>query len=194
MLDCLGFKGIWKREQDQPEVIIDKLQRINEAVMAASEEMFAGANHEGEPFTPNILLLSDTVVISLTSPKAGEGDPALISTMIFKVAAMVRKVVDIYLTERPHLVLRGCLSYGKHECKDNFIFGPVVDSVADNMERADGGFIWLLPEASAFLSENQNRHKGISIRGVDYENVFHTLLPHYRVPLKNSSPLLTLPH
>ena len=163
LIDCLGFKGIWKRT-DQA-LLLKKLksimQRIHPQIMA------------GLPFhllrrtfiiTPS--LLSDSVAISLRyedNISADDTDEQKAkkkrvkrrekSYLVWLLCASTIKVLDLYLKGEPSLVLRGCITYGQYEHDitetGSFIVGPAVDDAANYSEISQGSFVWLHPEAAA---------------------------------------------
>ncbi len=64
---------------------------------------------------------------------------------------LVVKILALYIEEKPHLVMRGCISYGEFISDGNFIVGPAVDRAAEHMNIAEGAFVWLLPNVTALF-------------------------------------------
>src|SRR6266545_3020622 len=65
LIDCLGFKGIWKRTD--PSRVIDKLQLIEQTIqdkINSNKFAFLEINRFG-PLKLKVNLLSDTVAFSL---------------------------------------------------------------------------------------------------------------------------------
>ncbi|MGB9178485.1 MAG: hypothetical protein WCB68_04490, partial [Pyrinomonadaceae bacterium] len=71
------------------------------------------------------------------------------SYLVWLICASTIKILDLYLEDEPSMVLRGCITYGELDHKENFIVGPAVDVAAENMEVCQGAFVWLHPEAAA---------------------------------------------
>jgi hypothetical protein len=69
------------------------------------------------------------------------------SYLVWLIAASTIKILDLFLEGEPSLLLRGCITYGEHEKRENFIVGPAVDIAAENMDAAQGAFVWLHPTA-----------------------------------------------
>ena len=122
VLDCLGFKGIWERGYE-PLDVIGKLSKIEKIVRDESVKQMScyNAMNLGDSDV-QVKLLSDTVAISL------KGDlQALAAAEVTKgilvgvMCEMVTKIIDHFLLGQPNLILRGCITFGKHICKDNFL-------------------------------------------------------------------------
>lgn len=159
LIDCLGFRGIWKRN-DQT-ILLEKLKSIMSKIHNTPGLL------KGLPFhllardfiiTPS--LLSDSVAISLryeddnSSRKTRKiSERREKSYLVWLICASTIRVLDLYLKGEPGLVLRGCITYGKYEHNPietgTFIVGPAVDDCAGNMEVSQGAFVWLDPEAAA---------------------------------------------
>jgi len=176
LIDCLGFKGIWKRTDEA--ILLNKLESI---VSKVDQQLL-----EGVPFhllqrewTISASLLSDSVAISLrykdkekdekdkgeevdqSNTLDGEPKPEEEETtkerrikereksyLVWLIAASTIKILDLFLEGDPNLLLRGCITYGEHEKRENFIVGPAVDDAAENFEVAQGAFVWLHPTAA----------------------------------------------
>lgn len=155
LIDCLGFKGIWKRINDDG-VLLDKLRCI---VKQVQPQLIAGVPFEllRRKWIISASLLSDSVAISLRyddeddrrkgrpESKTKEREK---SYLVWLLAASTVKILDLFLENQPNLLLRGCITYGEHEQEGNFIVGPAVDYAADNLEVAQGAFVWLHPTAA----------------------------------------------
>ncbi len=158
LIDCLGFKGIWRTTK--PEIVVSKLKKIDETVRSQLESADYGPfrfqdTSEVKPslkwfsdridpknVKPDIRLLSDTVAISLqyTGDKKGT-DKNLVSVMLVKaMCGVVPRLLDLFLEDEPPLILRGRITYGEHICDRNFIIGPAVDQAAEYMNIPEGGF------------------------------------------------------
>lgn len=155
LIDCLGFKGIWKRTKDDT-ILLNKLKCI---IQQVQPQLIAGVPFEllRRKWVISASLLSDSVAISLryddeggkskkrTSSKTKEREK---SYLVWLLAASTIKILDLFVEDRPNLLLRGCITYGEHEQEGNFIVGPAVDYAADNLEVAQGAFVWLHPTAA----------------------------------------------
>ena len=155
LIDCLGFKGIWKRT-DNDRVLHDKLKRI---VKQVQPQLIAGVPFEllRRRWVINASLLSDSVAISLryddedvrgTSRPRRKTKEREKSYLVWLLAASTIKILDLFLEDEPTLLLRGCITYGEHEQEGNFIVGPAVDYAAETLEVAQGAFVWLHPSAA----------------------------------------------
>ena len=143
LIDCLGFKGIWKRSD--PAVLVHKLQQIEQTVhervvsgVPAFEQLSYG------PVRVRVRLLSDTVAISLQYQEQGSEspEPPQQNILLGLVCDSVIKVLDLFIKGEPSLVLRGCVTYGAHLSEGNFIVGPAVDDAAEHLNLANGAFVW----------------------------------------------------
>jgi hypothetical protein len=145
LIDCLGFKGIWNRTD--PTLVIEKLLNIEEIVSKEIVALKIPLNDKYGPVCVNVRLLSDTVAISLKFDDEildEERKGLLITYMCYSVG----QILSMFIEEEPVLVLRGCISFGQHISKGNFIVGPAVDDAAEYMNIAEGAFVWLLPNAA----------------------------------------------
>jgi hypothetical protein len=143
LLDCLGFKGLWK---DDHSALMRKLRLINETVNSAIATPLGhlDINISRKKYDYEVILLSDSVAISVTRVD-GENSK---SSVLLKIAQIVQEIVDLYIREEPHLLLRGCITYGNHITDKSFIVGPAVDATAQFIDSAEGAFIWYLPPAT----------------------------------------------
>jgi hypothetical protein len=158
LIDCLGFKGIWKRTG--PAVLVQKLLGIEQTVseqIASAQRVFSFI-----PVNPRVSFLSDTVAISLQfeEQESETFTERQRNYLVHLICFVVIGVLDLFLKGEPPLVLRGCISYGEHLSEGNFIAGPAVDDAAEYMNIAEGAFIWLHPSAAvryrAFVDDVPN--------------------------------------
>lgn len=150
LIDCLGFKGIWKRTD--PELLITKLSKIEQIVHAEIQEGGGSGPFKYLSFGPiklHVRLLSDTVAISLQYEEQEGKSPEnwQKNFLVGVICQAAVQILDLFLKNEPPLVLRGCVSYGEHLSEGNFIAGPAVDEAAEYMNVAEGAFVWLLPSA-----------------------------------------------
>jgi len=161
LIDCLGFKGIWKRT-DQT-LLLEKLRRILDRIHL---QLIAGLPYHllRRDVILTASLLSDSVAISLRYEDDGSKDDASKqkakkireirenSYLVWLICASTVRVLDLYLEGKPSLVLRGCITFGDYEHNTtetgSFIVGPAVDDAAEKVEISQGAFVWLHPEAA----------------------------------------------
>src|ERR1700674_111610 len=111
LVDCLGFRGAWKRE---PERLIQKLHDIRHAV----EEGFPAPEvtaMKTEDIDFRILLLSDTVAMSF-QPKKDFKNVEMVGWAVERAVMVVPEIIRMFLQGEPALTLRGCISRGQHLC------------------------------------------------------------------------------
>jgi hypothetical protein len=99
----------------------------------------------------DVRILSDSVAISLryTDPPSNKKikEEREQNYLVWLCCASTIKILDLYLKGEPRIVLRGCVTFGKHTNEENFIVGPAVDEAAENMEIAEGSFVYVHPTA-----------------------------------------------
>jgi hypothetical protein len=169
LIDCLGFKGIWKRTdqtlslEEHQTLLLEKLRRILDKIHL---QLIAGVPYPllRRDVILTASLLSDSVAISLRyEDDAGKDDANKQkakkigrerekSYLVWLICASTVRVLDLYLKGEPSLVLRGCITYGGYEHNTtetgSFIVGPAVDDAAEKVEISQGAFVWLHPEAA----------------------------------------------
>lgn len=181
LIDCLGWKGIWKRTNGSS--LIEKLERIEQEVKAVVDEFNSHhRNMTSGPINAQIRLISDTVAVSIQF----ENDAPMIDTInrgyLVRAASLsVVRIQRLFLAEEPRIVMRGCIAYGDHVVVNNFIIGPAVDEAAEHYEMAEGAFVWLLLSAG-ILYEQANCLMG---------DGRYLLMP-YDLPLKTGARLKSL--
>lgn len=101
---------------------------------------------------PYIISLSDTIAVSVPVPKTESADSEneeMKKAFSIEAACLITvKILDLFIRDEPALTLRGCISYGEHLVRDNFIVGPAVDEAAEQQDLAEGAFVWLYPDAA----------------------------------------------
>jgi len=143
LVDCLGFRGSWKHA---PEQLIQKLHDIRHAIDEGLGED-SELTMDPQQIDVELRLLSDTVAISL-QPKKQFPNVETVGWAVERAVMVVPDIIRLFLLGQPALTLRGCVSCGKHLCAGNFLVGPAVDAAAENMNLAQGAFVWLLPSAA----------------------------------------------
>jgi hypothetical protein len=148
LIDCLGFKGIWRRTD--PTLLLRKLSNIEQVVSDRVLKQEAFKFLSFGTVRPHVRLLSDTVAISLHYEAKDDQEPEgwQKNFLVGSICYSVIEVLSLFLQGDPPLVLRGCISYGEHLSEGNFMVGPAVDEAAEHMNIAEGAFIWLLPSAA----------------------------------------------
>lgn len=154
LLDCLGFKGIWK--SIPPAAVIDKLSDIDS--WASLPETFGSDLIDDRfPTAPrtkvNVTLLSDTIAVSVQPIRDNLSKYFPPYILAQKLVSVVLEINDRFVRSDPKIVLRGCLTLGDHYISDKFIIGPAVDRAAELEKLANGAFIWLDSEATRAFAE-----------------------------------------
>jgi hypothetical protein len=183
LIDCLGFKGIWARSEGK---ILEKISSINQVVRDSMPEFLKQTKVEIDLglYDYGIKLLSDSVAINVHKKL----DANIIEhSELVVIAGLVKAVAHLYLSGEPHLVLRGCVAYGRYAINENFIVGPAVDAAAEYMDSAEGAFVWYLPPASRMLEEYCDLENRPSI----IKSVFASYFPIYEVPIKGKHFICT---
>lgn len=189
LIDCLGFKGIWKRYNDDYELLMNKLSSIGDrAESAVASRIYPQEIPRDEiAYDVKVKLLSDTVAVSLQSKKTLSVRPVY---QLITMIQIINELMDVFIENKPQLVFRGCITYGEHITEKNFLIGPAVDYTAEHMHLAQGAFVWFLPNASMLIDEwidikcnepqQQSEHLKI---------IFEALSPKYSIPFKNGQSL-----
>jgi hypothetical protein len=147
-VDCLGFKGIWDRKP--ASTVIAKLVQLEE-VVAAECAKFGSRDREIGPevIVASVCSISDGVAVSVRYadcvPAEAQRDG---SQLVGRLCMMMPKIIDLFLVDEPHLLLRGCVTYGPHLTHKTFLIGPAVDQAVEYEKIPNGAFIWLAPSAS----------------------------------------------
>lgn len=156
LIDCLGFKGIWKRggHRTSEELreyqyrLIEKLRTITKEVPKLVRVGARPYRRFSEPVVPGVNLLSDSVAISLQYDEELPPKGRYKNYLAWLACESTLKVLDRFRRDNPTLVLRGCITYGEHINEGNFIVGPAVDDAAEGMDIGQGAFVWLHPTAA----------------------------------------------
>jgi hypothetical protein len=149
-LDCLGFKGIWKRA-DASEVI-KKLSSIEQQASGASAmvERFI-ESVDTLRITTHVASMSDSIAVSLRFEQKQEKiSDWERGALVWGVSLAAVVILHRFLQDEPPLALRGCIAYGSHECNRTFVVGPAVDEAAEYMNLPQGAFVWLTPLAAKY--------------------------------------------
>jgi hypothetical protein len=180
LIDCLGFKGIWRRTD--VSTLLDKLAAIQEEVKGrvAGFKSQPTDLHTGK-IDMQVSLISDTVAVSVQYKKESlQIDDLNKAFLVWETCLAAVQVQSLFLLDEPPLVMRGCVTYGDHVVRKNFLVGPAVDEAAQHYELAQGAFIWLSPSAATIYEA------GKWLLGPG-----DSLLIEYKVPLKDGQRLQT---
>lgn len=152
LIDCLGWKGIW-RNHSNPADIIAKLKEVRSSSPQIIKEGL-GTPWGETAFQTGIAFVSDTVAVHVRlQPQFDSDREAAAGFCIYVAANLINELAFRFLRLNPPLTLRGCIAYGKFESDDNFFLGPGVDEAAEYMGLAEGAFVWLTPTAEKKYSE-----------------------------------------
>jgi hypothetical protein len=149
LVDCLGFRGIWNRVD--PQRLIDKLQSMEALAKARIVPAYSDSKLGFGPLQFHLRLLSDTIALSVQYEANSKDSPnqrqldILASVACNAASVLANLFID---SDDIPLPLRGCISFGRHLCKGNFLIGPAVDEAAEYMNEPEGAFIWVLPAAA----------------------------------------------
>jgi len=189
ILDALGFKGIWKREQ--PELVIGKLRRLRDRIVgdiARAQQTFP-AMLSAEKVTRQAAFLSDSLVVAVSVEPGGIGALGPIPLAVGGFPDLVRQdhslrdllltlapLIDVAATAAPCFAYRGVIACGEFEFEDVFVLGEAIDEAAALASTADGAFVWLAPSA--------NEVHGQFAELNPYSRPWDALAPVYDVPMK----------
>ena len=148
LADCLGFRGIWKRVD--PEKLIAKLQSMKAEAAARVVPKYSSSMLSFGPVRFHLRLLSDTVALSIqyeakAYDNGAQPDERQKNLLVSVACESASVLATLFIDSDMPLPLRGCISFGRHLCEDNFLIGPAVDQAAEYMNEPEGAFIWLLP-------------------------------------------------
>jgi hypothetical protein len=160
LVDCPGFKGIWNRVD--PEELIKKLTSIEGEALAAIATKYSESMLSFGPIRFHLRLLSDTVVLSVqyeesAYAKGAEPNESQKNLLVSVACECASALAKLFVDSDIPLPLRGCISFGRHLCENNFLIGPAVDQAAEYMNEPEGAFIWVLPEAVQRHKQFQKR-------------------------------------
>jgi class 3 adenylate cyclase len=145
MIDALGFKGIWERED--PGAVLHTLDGFR-YVLRDQIAAHVNAIPSRRPEEPNIRVrcISDTVLVVATAPDSRDVRQHA-AAYLETVACLVAAVLMLSRSEPVPLLFRGAIAVGTVYRGQEDVLGPAIDEAAENMEIADGAFIWLAPSA-----------------------------------------------
>jgi hypothetical protein len=179
ILDALGFKGIWAREDAKR--VLDRMKSLRREALKLQGRDRSGVLLSDSGLRHRVRCMSDTIVVTVVvkGPKAPKR--ALYRAML-SASLIAGNIMLDALDEAPTLLFRGCMAAGEMKEEVDFLIGPAVDEAAERFEKADGPFLWMAPSA---LDINQR-----------YAETYHDrlepviMLP-YTVPLNDGSDIKT---
>jgi hypothetical protein len=190
LIDCLGFKGVWKKYENELGSLMKQLSAISKnAEKSVLDHIYpSGVEPKDIQYDIKVRVLSDTVAISYSSI-SGVHVPKY---QLVSMTNAIKHIMDSFIKELPHLPFRGCITYGMHIVEENFLVGPAVNEAAEFHEKAQGSFVWLLPSASTVVDDF---FESMSIQSGGYIDVMRKKLnlicPKYSVPMKDGQHLTT---
>lgn len=148
LMDCLGYKGIWKRTSN-PESIIQQFITIRDKNLARSRQgffkLFDDAGMEA-----SISFLSDTVAIGVSPKSDNPPEDHYKGRLIIHASHLAYMIAVDFLNMTPPLAVRGVITYGNFSVSNQFIIGPAVDEAAELHELANAALIWLTPSCTDY--------------------------------------------
>jgi len=182
ILDALGFKGIWARED--PNAVLKRLKDLRSNGLSLQGRDRSGVLVCDSGFINRVRFMSDTIVVTVMvkGPKA----PIRGLYKAMESATMIAGEIMLEAIQgSPKFLFRGCLAAGEMNTDVDFLIGPAVDEAASRFEKADGPFLWLAPSA---LDINQHFAETFP-----HDNRLEPfiILP-YSVPLNDGSSIKTL--
>jgi hypothetical protein len=151
LLDCLGFKGIWRRRSTKPEELLEFLFATKRSANSDLRIAQTISGVHGDKVELKFAFISDTVAVSALYKEGYKPPPSDEGFLVSVVAASCGEVQKRFLQAPTPLALRGCITYGEHVVIDAFFAGPAVDDAASLGEIAQGAFMWLTPDAANVL-------------------------------------------
>lgn len=153
LLDALGFKGIWRRENGvKPAQLVAKMRRALEAARDVHEAAIELPIAE-IPGHVRMHFLSDTIVAVVEPTKSSDRPSPLDEIEI--LCAGIAEFTEYMMIKPPELAYRGAIAFGDFLIDDPFILGPAVDEAAEAERLAEGAFVWLCPSALSQLGKDQ---------------------------------------
>ncbi len=190
MFDALGFKGIWRRV-DRPEAVVEKLREMQAGLDSYLCDNFGGEGRPALKDPANTFLsiqstfLSDTVALAVVPKPRDElheivrnrnTDDDLAAAAVAYASTLSGYVCRQGLFADPPWAYRGCIAFGEFYMEDRFLVGEAVDEAADNMDLADGAFVWLCLSARKVFERSPRGFGGRCIP-----------LARHKVPLKGEA-------
>jgi hypothetical protein len=179
ILDALGFKGIWAREDAKK--VLDRMKSLRREALKLQGRDRSGVLLSDSGLRHRVRCMSDTIVVTVVAKGPKAPKRALYRAML-SASMIAGNIMLEALDEAPTLLFRGCMAAGEMKEEVDFLIGPAVDEAAERFEKADGPFLWMAPSA---LDISQR-----------YAETYHDrlepmiMLP-YTVPLNDGSDIKT---
>lgn len=175
ILDALGFKGIWSRENAGAVLkCMRALRRTGVELQGADK---GGALLVDTGLRHRVRCMSDTIVVTVIVRGPNAPMRGLYKAMLSGVMIAGSIIFDA-LGRTPALLFRGCVAAGRMKEDMDFLIGPAVDEAAERFEKADGPFLWLAPSALDVCRRYEATY---------LERIEQTLMVPYRLPLNNGA-------
>ena len=172
LLDILGWKGIWQRDENAFENLKNLLSSIERTLIKVkNKEVFEDDSQVTNIFSKintKILSISDTVAIYST------GTPK-------EVISFHELIIPMYLCDflEDGLLIRGATSYGNFAVEENILIGPAIDEVASWHSKSNLIGVFLTPSALFSLDIDT------SIKYPDYINTIKKKLIKIPIHIKD---------
>lgn len=144
ILDALGFKGIWERED--PRAILDLLKSLKRHGLELQGSDYSGCLVDEPGFRHRVRFMSDTIVITVVI-KERKSPIRPLYKALYSATMIAGDIMVSALHNLPPLLFRGCVAAGNIIEDSDFLIGPAVDEAAESFEKADGPFLWLTTSA-----------------------------------------------
>ena len=180
IMDALGFKGIWAREDARK--VLNRMKSFRREGIKLQGEDHCGVLLNDYGFRHRVRCMSDTIVVTVALKGRDAPRRALYRAML-SASLIAGSIIWDALYGSPVLLFRGCLAAGEMKEESDFLIGPAVDEAAERYETADGPFLWLAPSAI----DIRNRYAETYMDRIEPT----IMLPH-TVPLKNGDSVETL--
>jgi hypothetical protein len=180
ILDALGFKGIWAREDANR--VLERFKSFRRKGLRLQGKDHGGALVSDVGFRHRVRCMSDTIVITVIvkSPNAPRRG---LYKAILSASLIAGHIVMEGIRGSPPVLFRGCIAAGEMKEESDFLIGPAVDEAAEWHEKADGPFIWLTRSSLEIKSQYEDTFGDRLEPGI--------MLP-YSVPLNDGTKIDTL--
>ncbi|MDD5309062.1 MAG: hypothetical protein PHU25_17250 [Deltaproteobacteria bacterium] len=161
-LDVLGYKGIWKRDNVDEDVVIKKMSSFAEEYKPSMKTLFQGVRKLDADI--EVISLSDSIVIMSNHKNKAlqhiQLDGLLEATIIASGFAATQ-LLEIH----PYMTCRGCITIGSFEYDKAhaIIAGKAIDEAASLSEIAEGPFIWLAPAACDIVKKRTSEPSSLHL-------------------------------
>lgn len=137
LLDALGTKGIWRRQN--PNEIIENWNAVIDSQTRVIIE-----DDENKKVITKILAFSDTLIMTKTSDS--------VEDLFYSVTLDLVTMIPLAMCE--NIFFRGCISIGKFYSSDKIIIGPAIDEAAQYYELPQWVGVSATPSFFNIIEEN----------------------------------------